>query len=201
MEKVKIYALIHPKTKQIKYIGKTKHKLNVRLSQHISDKNSKTYKFKWISQLKKLELTPDIILIEEVDEHSWKEKETMYIELFKSLGYKLTNTSKGGEGGGAIGHKHTKEFKVRQSEMMKKRNKEKPLSKDFYNQLASRKKKPIIKFGKDNSLLCEYESAFDAAIDISNSSDKKVNKNIANAITASLKGRSKSAHGFVWKYK
>jgi hypothetical protein len=201
MVKVKIYALVNPITKQIRYIGKTKNTLKVRLSQHLRDSNLKTHKNKWIKSLAKNDLKPEIMLIEEVDESCWKEKEISYITLFKNLGYKLTNTSKGGEGGGSLGYKHTEEFKLKRAEMMRKRNQEKPLSKEFYKELADRKKKPILKFDKKGLFLCEYDSTFDAAYKISELSGKKGVKNIANAITACLKGRSKSAHGFAWKYK
>ena len=53
MKKVKIYALINPNTKEIRYIGKTANTLNTRLYQHLKDTNCNTHKFKWINSLKK----------------------------------------------------------------------------------------------------------------------------------------------------
>ena len=200
MKKVKIYALIEPTTKKIRYIGKTAYALNVRLSQHLRDTNSKTHKFKWINSLKKNNLKPEIILIEEVDEDSWIEKERMYISLFKSLGYKLTNTSDGGEGGGSKGHKHSDDFKKKQSDMMKERNKNNPLPKEFYFELAKNKRKAILKLDKNGCLISEYKSTYEAAESIVGTNKSAVKK-AANTITNSLKGRSKSAHGFAWKYK
>lgn len=201
MRTVKIYALIDPTDNQIRYVGKTIYNLSTRLSQHIRDKNNKTYKFKWINSLLNKNAKPKIVLIEEVFEDEWIEKERMYIRLFNSMGFKLTNTSEGGEGGGTKGYKHSDDFKKKQSEMMKKRNKEAPLPQEFYKELANKKKKAILKFSKDGEFISEHESTYDGASSIVNYKDKMAVRKTANSITNSLNGRSKSAYGFVWKYK
>lgn len=106
----KIYKLIDPLTKEIKYIGRTKQGILKRLNKHIKESSKlKTHKDKWINYLSKLNLKPlieiikdDIPSIEEADEN-----EIYYIQFFKKNNCKLTNSTLGG--GGAKGFKHSSE--------------------------------------------------------------------------------------------
>ena len=101
MNKFKIYVLLHPITKEIKYVGKTERDINLRLSEHIKDVSCskiKTYKKYWIRSLLNQGLKPEIKIIDEVDEKEWGDWEQFYIDLFKSLGFKLTNLADGGRG-------------------------------------------------------------------------------------------------------
>jgi len=201
MKKVFIYALLDPITKNIKYIGKTEYTLEKRFKEHLKDGNKKTYKNKWINSLYNKGLTPEIILIEEVNENIWKEKEIFYISLFRSMGSKLTNISKGGEGGGSIGYKHTKEWKEAQKLRLIKRNKEKPLGKEFYEELNGKKRIPIIQLDLENNFIKEFISTAEAASSLVYlQKDRNVIKT-ANAITNCLKNRNKKAYNFKWIYK
>lgn len=97
---VKIYAIIHPVTKEIKYVGKTVKPLGVRLSAHLFESKSttlKTHKHNWILKCIKDGLRPEIILLEECNEDNWKEAEIKWIKFYKSSS--LTNTAEGGLGG------------------------------------------------------------------------------------------------------
>ena len=106
----KIYGLIDPRTKEIRYIGKTKFDLNFRLSQHINDAKSimEGYgrrkinkKFSWIISLFKKDLSPTMILLEIVSVNdSWIDRERYWIALYKQR-YRLTNMTSGGEGSDA----------------------------------------------------------------------------------------------------
>lgn len=96
MKEYKIYKLIDPETKIIKYIGCTTSTLNERLSQHIYDARKKnSFKSIWIKSLLEKEKKPIIKLIEICTEENWIQKEQYYINFY----YKnLTNFTKGGDG-------------------------------------------------------------------------------------------------------
>lgn len=92
----KIYALINTISNEIRYIGLTKNSLNARLSKHLRDKY-KTYKTNWINSNKP---NIGIILIEEnirTKEEACS-REIFYISKLKEEGYKLVNTTNGGDG-------------------------------------------------------------------------------------------------------
>lgn len=98
--KVKIYVLKDPYTQEIRYIGRTKNSLKVRLAGHCTKakQNSfKTYKDNW---LLKLDIKP---LIEEIEEiEGWEESYLREQELIKQYitnGYKLVNLHDRGTGG------------------------------------------------------------------------------------------------------
>jgi hypothetical protein len=91
----KIYGLVDPRTNEIRYVGKTKRTLRVRLRAHINDRpKSNTYKHNWINQLKQINLEPIIIELELCDENTWIEREKYWISYFENL----TNLTTGGEG-------------------------------------------------------------------------------------------------------
>ncbi len=111
----KIYKLMNPITREIRYIGKTTQGLNRRLQRHISSSyNCKYYSCNWIQSLLKQELKP---IIEEIETTTWEEsaeREIFWINYFKELGYKLCNLTKGGEG--VVGYTLTNETKKKMSE-------------------------------------------------------------------------------------
>ncbi len=95
---INIYTLLDPNTKQIRYVGKTCQKLQVRLNRHIRDaKNKKNHKDCWIFSLLKKNQKPIIESLEEVIEENWQETEKFYIMYLRFLGFNLTNTLDGGE--------------------------------------------------------------------------------------------------------
>ncbi len=100
--KIIIYGLIHPETKEIKYIGRTKQNLKYRLSQHICESysNHGSYKKHWIRKLKNKGLKPQIIIIKEL-ECTWEESyniEQIIIQDYFLKGCKLTNLEDKGSG-------------------------------------------------------------------------------------------------------
>ena len=105
----KIYALKDPISSEIRYIGKTKNSLQKRLYEHCTIRNLKpnNHKNNWIKYLLKSEQRPIIVLIEEVEELNWQEREIYWINFYKNKGSNLTNSTDGGEGGN--GTKKTKE--------------------------------------------------------------------------------------------
>lgn len=120
MKNVIIYTLADPSSLEIKYIGKTVSKLKVRLYNHILDINRRNNKRSaWIKSLLKKDLKP---VIEELEECSWDESnslEIFYISLFKSWGFRLVNSTNGGEGN--LGFSMTKESRNKISLKIKDR--------------------------------------------------------------------------------
>lgn len=119
---VKIYTLSHPRTKEIKYIGKTIKSLNNRLGGHkryaLSKLAGSDYKSDWVKSLLKQGLEPEIEILDEVLESEWQFWERHYISLYRSWGFKLTNRTKGGDGGDTF-TTHPNKEKIR--EKFKKR--------------------------------------------------------------------------------
>lgn len=96
---MKIYALIDPQSKQIRYIGATTRTLKTRLGDHIrkSRQGEKTHRAAWIRKLLGLSLRPSITLIEETED--WH-REVFWIKHFRDQAIGLTNGTEGGEGWG-----------------------------------------------------------------------------------------------------
>ena len=97
---VKIYVLKDPLTNEIRYLGRTKNSLKIRLNGHLSKAKQnkfKTHKDNWILSLK----TRPIIEILEII-YGWEEsykREQELIKLYLSEGFKLTNLHDRGTGG------------------------------------------------------------------------------------------------------
>lgn len=104
----KIYKLMNPVTREIRYIGKTIKPLNYRLYHHVYDSyRIKSHNAHWIQSLIKQELRPIIEEIETVSWHESADREIYWIKYFKELGYNLCNLTDGGEG--MMGSKRSKE--------------------------------------------------------------------------------------------
>lgn len=89
-----IYALKHPDTLEVNYIGCTTAKLGLRFSQHIWDaKNKTSKKSKWIKDLLDLDKKPVLELLDICDENTWQQAEISYILKYSNL----TNKTKGGD--------------------------------------------------------------------------------------------------------
>lgn len=196
---IKIYGLVCPMSKQIRYIGKTKWSLERRLKEHLYEKKKKTHKQNWINLLKSKKLSPTIVLIEKVDESDWIDKEIFYIKLFKDKGFDLTNISKGGEGGGSKGYKHSKEWKKNASERMKIRMKTNPFDSEYYSKLNGRKRKKVLRTDKYGNKK-EYESIVDASKELINLQKNKSLKQTCTSISNCLNLRSRTAYGYAWNY-
>lgn len=98
MEECKIYVLKDPRTKEVKYVGRTSNSLNGRLCKHINEaekydasKNNK--KLEWISELLSIGCKPIIKQVECVSVKESAEKELQWIAYYKSKSCKLVNLS------------------------------------------------------------------------------------------------------------
>jgi hypothetical protein len=96
-----IYALVDPRTREIRYIGKT-DKPAARLGLHIRTSASEnTYRARWIRSLVAKGLRPILQIIDKVCVHDWQAAEAAYIIFFREEGCDLTNATPGGEGLGS----------------------------------------------------------------------------------------------------
>ena len=145
--KIKIYALKHPITLEIRYIGKTNQSLCKRLGNHIYNaKYTKHNKHlsNWILSILKIDMKPIICLIEECSYSIWQEKEKYWISYYSNL----INITEGGDGSLGflhtpetikklrninLGRKHSQEFK----DNMSKRLKGKSLSQEHINKISN----------------------------------------------------------------
>lgn len=95
---VYIYALAHPETGDVRYIGVTKN-LTQRFHQHLYDKAaSNPHRKSWIAQLRQAGLKPVMSVLEETDESAWAEREKWWILEGRRRGWRLTNLVDGGQG-------------------------------------------------------------------------------------------------------
>jgi len=95
-----IYALRDPVSGEIRYIGKSTNPIK-RLRTHIEQSHQKnTHKECWIIGLLNIGLKPDIEILEIVSAFSdWEAREKWWIAEGRDLGWRLTNTTDGGDGG------------------------------------------------------------------------------------------------------
>lgn len=111
-----IYALLDPLTEEIRYIGCSAD-IHERWINHCKiqtcEKFRPTYLHKWLRSLSE---KPKYILIEETLD--LENREIFWIEYYRNLDYKLTNTTDGGEG--VKGYK----FSDQQRKMISERTKE-----------------------------------------------------------------------------
>lgn len=91
MYKVRIYSLNCPLSNDVKYVGKTKSDLSIRLSAHLSNPDSNIQKTMWIKSLKDKGLKPTINLLEVVNDSEWEAKEIWWIEYHLENGHELLN--------------------------------------------------------------------------------------------------------------
>jgi len=103
-----IYGLYHPITGEIRYIGKT-IRPDKRLNEHIqkANKGPKYPVYNWIRKLFKEGLKPELEIIETSNEDQLAELEVFYITKAKEFGWRLLNSTDGGEGNS--GHIYTEE--------------------------------------------------------------------------------------------
>lgn len=95
-----IYGLVHPLTRELRYVGYTKHAPEVRLSAHLTEarsiKSKRTYKNQWVRSLLSKGLQPEIIVFEWTDNPH--EAERRWIAQKRAEGCRLANGTSGGRG-------------------------------------------------------------------------------------------------------
>ncbi len=92
-----IYTLIDPRDDQnVRYVGVTRHP-KARLRQHLNDKQP-CHRTNWIKSLRGVGVKPEMVIIEEIDESNWQERERFWIKHYRDAGCQITNGTDGGDG-------------------------------------------------------------------------------------------------------
>lgn len=100
-EKAHIYALVDPRTDQVRYIGKTHCELRDRMHLHMSAarKGKPTKCARWIQELQQAGIAPKIVCLETVPYGDWPEAEARWMDLARRSGCDILNQQ--GAGGGS----------------------------------------------------------------------------------------------------
>lgn len=108
-----IYALIDPRTNEVRYIGKASD-IAVRLRRHKTEKGN-THKCYWLRQLREQGYVPQLQVLEEVEDSNWAEREIWWIKYYRDNGANLTNHCSGGNGAPGISPSDETRQKLSQS--------------------------------------------------------------------------------------
>lgn len=111
-----IYVLKDPTTLEIRYVGQTTQTLEKRLRSHVyyaNRKNKNSNNSRWLRRLARYGLTPVITLVQELPIAYYNRAEVYWIQYFRSIGCRLTNSTDGGEG--VLGHVWTPESRAKMS--------------------------------------------------------------------------------------
>lgn len=91
-----IYGLVDPRDNQVRYVGKANNP-GERLKQHLTD-TTNPQKKDWIQELDSLSIAPAIVVLDEVVDGTWLEREQYWIAKKKDEGCCLLNSAPGGAG-------------------------------------------------------------------------------------------------------
>jgi hypothetical protein len=115
----KVYRLLDPFTKEVRYIGVSVRDLNDRLKDHINQAKSRRHdcaKCTWIRDLG--DVPPIVEIIETCEKERSFKRERYWIYHYTSNGANLTNTTTGGDG--VSDYEHPPEVREHLSEVAKK---------------------------------------------------------------------------------
>lgn len=209
----KIYALIDPISKEVRYVGQTIRHPFKRLSDHISKYNSynNLYFKHWISKLLKNNLKSKIIVLEY--NAIWNESEIKWIKKCKNIGCRLVNATDGGEG--MLGYKHSDKAKrklsrIRKGKKLTQDHREKIIASLIGRSMHENTRKglrqanigkPKSRITKDKISKAHCKKVICIETNIIYNSVKMATQetgiwNIANC----CRGLYKSAGGFTWRY-
>jgi hypothetical protein len=105
-----VYTLADPRSEEIRYVGKTESRPQIRLNHHLhrARVGHKAYVYDWTRQVLSSGQTPIMEILEELpDRKALIEAECHWIVQLRALGCRLTNLTEGGEG--CFGYKHSLE--------------------------------------------------------------------------------------------
>ncbi len=183
-----IYALIDPRTEEIRYIGKTCN-IKERFNKHKSTaKHCRTHKEKWINSLQKINLQPKLKILITSIEQLLNNLEIELIKHYKQF-CKLVNGTAGGDG---TRKPQTEKVKERMRNNNPMHNKEIAIFVNRKN--AVNKCKIVYQFDKLGNFIKKYNSIKEAA---------NINKICSSTIirVCNKVGSYKSAGGYTWSYK
>lgn len=97
-----IYALIDPRTDQIRYVGKTGQRLSYRRTQHMRRArmcDDNLHSLNWLRELLAEGMIPEVSILEVLSPGvDWQARERFWITHGFAEGWPLTNMTEGGEG-------------------------------------------------------------------------------------------------------
>lgn len=193
-----IYSLSEQGSDKIRYVGKTKFELKIRLKQHLYD-NKKCYRYYWLQSLKKQGKQPEIELIDIVPENEWQFWEIHYISLFKSWGFNLVNSTTGGEGIDGFSHSNETKEKLRQINLGKKHSEETKIkcrnrkpSDITKKAIAKKLSLPIIQLTLNGKFLKEWQSSRETSRQL---------KIQIGALSDCLNKKTSSCNDSIWIFK
>ena len=98
MPNASVYALIDPRTSEMRYVGFSRDVLR-RVRDHLtlSDRTN-THRAHWLKSLRDVGLRPEVEVIETVERDAVKDAERFWIAYFRAMGCPLTNLTVGGDG-------------------------------------------------------------------------------------------------------
>lgn len=95
---VHIYALLDPESGDVRYIGKS-IRPERRLSDHLTQTPTACHRSHWLESLKSRNLKPDLVILESSRGNwPWQAAERWWIRHGRSIGWRLTNNTSGGDG-------------------------------------------------------------------------------------------------------
>lgn len=194
MKNVYIYALIDPRNNYVRYIGKANNPKERYKNHNNASRDKNTHKRNWINNLRKSNLKPELIILDEVSIDDWKYWERFYIYLFKSYGFDLLNYTTGGDGA-TFGNKGSwKKGNIPHNKGVscKEQTKEK-IRRSLLGISNTSSYKAIIQYDLDYNEIKRYKCVKDA-IEESNGFFS------ASRISNCCKGKRKHHRGFIWKY-
>lgn len=116
---VEIYALLDPRSEEIRYVGKSVNPRK-RIRSHSQRKGVNPHKDNWIGTLAEDGLEPKLLILEIVQGDTWEECERWWIRILRECGEPLTNITEGGDTGpDPTGTSHSAESRAKMSEARK----------------------------------------------------------------------------------
>ena len=196
MKKVYIYGLTFNNV--IRYVGKSEN-LSKRIKDHFFEaynSNNKSYnlpKSKWIRKHVNIEYT----ILEECTENNWQEREIYWISNLPNL----LNLSKGGDGGSNPVMSESTKIKIGEKakgrtvsletrEKMSKSHKKRNYDYIDHNGTKNPRATPVYQYDLEGNFIKKWNYQKEATL--------YYNMN-ETAITDCIKGRQKTAKGFIWK--
>lgn len=194
---VYIYLLSDPITNQIRYVGKTTNP-HSRYYEHTRPGNVNhiiTHKNCWIKSLRAKGLKPILEVIDIVSEAEWQFWEEYWICQIKAWGFDLTNMTLGGEG--ALGVSKKNSFKHTEEAKAKIAAKNKAIKKtpEWIARVAEGSKKSILQYSLNGEFIKEWDSASNAALQLTGNKENKKN------ISAVCRKTRNKAYGYKWSFK
>ena len=112
-----LYTLAHPRTGEVRYVGKTatspRQRFNSHMCRAITERPRQQHLAHWIQQLDREALRPKMTVVAILQTETASQTEIAYISRLRADGAKLTNLTDGGEG--QLGYAPTTETLVKLS--------------------------------------------------------------------------------------